>query len=82
MDEVVSLDILRKDAEMAYRILRRMEYPTDMVKKIVRLVRYHDVKFKRLPEDILRILAVFGREGFEELLAVRHADAAGNMKNT
>ena len=70
----------QKGAEMAYRILRRMEYPTDMVKKIVRLVRYHDVKFKRLPEDILRILAVFGREGFEELLAVRHADAAGKYE--
>ena len=70
----------QKGAEMAYRILHRMGYPAETIKKIVRLVRYHDVKFRSLPEDIIRIMAVFGRRGFEALLAVRHADAAGKYE--
>lgn len=66
-----------KGAEMAYRILRRMEVPKDKIEKIVRLVRYHDVKIRPETEDVRKVLAVFGREGFEELLLVRHADASG-----
>ncbi len=54
-----------------------MEVPKDKIEKIVRLVRYHDVKIRPETEDVRKVLAVFGREGFEELLLVRHADASG-----
>ena len=40
-------------------------------------MRYHDVKIRPETEDVRKVLAVFGREGFEELLLVRHADASG-----
>lgn len=70
----------QKGAEMAYRILNRLGIPGDSVRKIVRLIRYHDVKMTPQFPDVRRMLAVFGPEGFEELLKIKQADAAGKYE--
>ena len=67
----------QRGAEMAEKILRRMRFPKHLIDRIVLLVRFHDVKLKPQRPDVRRMLAVLGEDGFEDLLAVRHADASG-----
>lgn len=70
----------QKGAEMAEEILNRMRLPRRTVQRIVRLVRYHDVKVRPVRPEVRRLLALFGESGFEDLLAVKHADAAGKYE--
>ena len=70
----------QKGAEMAEIILKRMKFSNQKIEKITKLVKYHDVKLKPERPDVRRILSVFGEEGFFDLLAVKHADAAGKYE--
>ena len=70
----------QKGAEMAEEILNRMRLPRRTVQRIVRLVRYHDVKVRPVRPEVRRLLSLFGESGFEDLLAVKHADAAGKYE--
>lgn len=70
----------QKGAEMAEIILKRMKFSNQKIEKITKLIKYHDVKLKPERPDVRRILSVFGEEGFFDLLAVKHADAAGKYE--
>ncbi len=70
----------QKGAEMAEQILKRLRLPKETIQRITRLVAYHDYKIKPERPSVRRILSVFGPEGLEDLLAVRHADAAGKYE--
>lgn len=70
----------QRGAEMAETILRRMRFPNHLIQRIVLLVRFHDVKLKPRRPEVRRMLALFGEKGFEDLLAVKHADAAGKYE--
>ena len=70
----------QKGAEMAEVILKRMKFSNQQIEKITKLVKYHDVKLKPQRPDVRRILSILGEDGFYDLLAVRHADAAGKYE--
>ncbi len=70
----------QRGAEMAEQILRRMRFPNQIVRQIVRLIRFHDVKLKPRRPEVRRMLSLLGEEGFEDLLAVKHADACGKYE--
>lgn len=69
-----------KGAEMAEQILRRMEFSEEKVRKISEYVRLHDIKLKPVEEDVIPIYKHLGPEGFENLLDIKRADAAGKYE--
>lgn len=69
-----------RGSEMAEEILKRMKYPTDTVRHVATLVRYHDVKIKPEKTDVKKWLSKIGPEIFDELMYVRHADASGKYE--
>ena len=66
-----------KGAEMAETILRRMKYSNDFIKQVTTLIRYHDLKIRPEKPDVRRWLGRLGKETFDLLMYVRHADASG-----
>lgn len=69
-----------KGAEMAGVILRRMKLPKKMIEHIVTLIKYHDLKIRQERADVRRWLGRLGRQIFDELMYVRHADASGKYE--
>ncbi len=69
-----------KGAEMAETILNRMKLPKKMIKHIVTLIKYHDLKIKPERADVRRWLGRLGIQIFDELMYVRHADASGKYE--
>lgn len=69
-----------KGAEMAENILRRMKYSRNMTEHIVTLIKYHDVKIRLERPDVRRWLGRLGKDIFDELMYVRHADASGKYE--
>jgi tRNA nucleotidyltransferase (CCA-adding enzyme) len=69
-----------KGAEMAEVILRRMKFSKKIINHVVTLIRYHDLKIKPERSDVRRWLGRMGRDIFDELMYVRHADASGKYE--
>lgn len=61
--------------EIARKILRRLKFDNDTVKKVTRLVCYHDYRIEATPKNVRRAMNRIGVELFPYYLAVRMADA-------
>ncbi len=69
-------------ATMANGILRRLKFDNDTRKRVVNLIRYHDLRPDNDPADIRRCMYAIGPDQFEDELAVWWADnmAKSNYK--
>ena len=63
-----------KSARIANEILRRLKFDNNMRKRVVQLVRWHDLRPKPRPEEVRKAICIIGRELFEDYLAVQWAD--------
>lgn len=61
-------------ARMADGILRRLKFDNDTRKRVVHLIRFHDMRPGPYAADVRRAAARIGRENFEDYLAVQWAD--------
>lgn len=61
-------------ADMARTILRRLKFDNDTIRRVTKLVRYHDVRPKITPEKIRRTMVKIGLESFPQLFDVKRAD--------
>lgn len=61
--------------EIARKVLRRMKFDNDTVKKVTRLVCYHDYRIAATPKNVRRAMNRIGVELFPKYLEVRLADA-------
>ena len=59
---------------LADEALRRLKFDTDTRKRIVRLVKYHDVSIDNQPGCVRRWLNRLGEEDFRRLLQIKRAD--------
>ncbi|MBA4701600.1 MAG: CCA tRNA nucleotidyltransferase [Ruminococcus sp.] len=60
--------------EIARKVLRRLKFDNDTVKKVTRLVCYHDYRIEATPGNVRRAMNRIGVELFPYYLAVRMAD--------
>ncbi len=60
--------------EIARRVMRRLKFDNDTVKKVTRLVCYHDYRIPATPKNVRRAMNRIGVELFPYYLAVRMAD--------
>ena len=60
--------------EIARRVMRRLKFDNDTVKKVTRLVCYHDYRMEATPKNVRRAMNRIGVELFPYYLAVRMAD--------
>lgn len=60
--------------EIARNVLRRLKFDNDTVKKVTRLVCYHDYRIEATPQNVRRAMNRIGVELFPYYLAVRMAD--------
>ncbi|MBR4513948.1 MAG: HDIG domain-containing protein [Lachnospiraceae bacterium] len=72
-------DHARYGAETAGRILKRLKFDNDTIKRVKRLVKWHDFGVGSLPkEQTMRgFLAELGPENYEDFIAIKRADMAG-----
>ena len=61
--------------EIARRVMRRLKFDNDTVKKVTRLVCYHDYRVEPTERNIRRAMNRIGVDLFPYYLAVRMADA-------
>ena len=60
--------------EIARKVLRRLKFDNETVRKVTRLVCYHDYRVEATPKNIRRAMNRIGVELFPYYLAVRMAD--------
>ena len=60
--------------EIARSVMRRLKFDNDTVKKVTRLVCYHDYRIEATPQNVRRAMNRIGVELFPYYLAVRMAD--------
>ena len=60
--------------EIARKVLRRLKFDNETVKKVTRLVCYHDYRIEATPQNVRRAMNRIGVELFPYYLAVRMAD--------
>ena len=67
-------------AERARKIMRRLKFDNDTIRKVTTLIFYHD--YRPRPEDAEVRLAIYkiGGELFEDYIKVQRADAAGKRQ--
>lgn len=61
----------------AVKILRRLKFDNDTIRKVERLVRYHDYDIGDTEKGMRHFLAKFGTEDFPDYMKLRRADMAG-----
>lgn len=61
--------------EIARRVMRRLKFDNDTVKKVTRLVCYHDYRVEPTEKNVRRAMNRIGVDLFPYYLAVRMADA-------
>ncbi len=64
-------------AKMADGILKRLKYDNDTRKRIVNLIRWHDVRPDPSKPEVRRTMYIVGPENFPDLLEVQEADTLG-----
>ena len=69
-------------AAKAERILKRLKFDNDSLRRIVRLVRAHSTHVKPEPEAVRRAVHEIGEDIFEEYLLVRRADILAQKPGT
>lgn len=67
-------------AEIAERNLVRFGFPHTFVSNVVKLIRFHDERFKNGDSDIKRVLRELGEELFFKLMTVSRADILGQSE--
>lgn len=60
--------------EIARSVMRRLKFDNDTIKKVTRLVCYHDYRMEATPANVRRAMNRIGVEMFPYYLAVRMAD--------
>ncbi len=60
--------------EIARKVMRRLKFDNDTVKKVTRLVCYHDYRTEATPKNVRRAVNRIGIDLFPYYLAVRMAD--------
>ncbi len=60
--------------EIARTVMRRLKFDNDTVKKVTRLVCYHDYRIEATPQNVRRAMNRIGVDLFPYYLAVRLAD--------
>lgn len=60
--------------ELARSIMRRLKFDNDTIKKVTKLVCYHDYRIEATPQNVRRAMNRIGVELFPYYLAVRLAD--------
>lgn len=68
-------------AEMTERILERLRFPKETVKKVTKLVRYHLFYYnvdEVTESSVRKLVRNVGRENIDELLQVRYSDRIGS----
>lgn len=61
-------------AEIADRVMKRLRFDNDTRLKVVKLVKYHDLKVELKPKYVRRAIVKLGEELFPLLLEVKRAD--------
>lgn len=61
-------------AEMARKILKRIECPEDTAEKISKMVLYHDTYLDKSYDFFTKIIDEVGRENFETLMKLQRSD--------
>ncbi|MCR4601147.1 MAG: thiamine diphosphokinase [Clostridia bacterium] len=72
----------RVGAEIAEKVLRRLRFSGAEVDTITQLIRYHDAKLWADFPSVRKWLGFLGREQFDRLLIIKHADAAGKYSTS
>lgn len=65
-----------KSSQMAEEILRRLKFDNDTIRKVTKLVRYHDYRMPVTPANVRRAIHKIGEELFPLYLEVRRADVS------
>lgn len=60
--------------EIARKVMRRLKFDNDTIKKVTRLVCYHDYRVEATPQNVRRAMNRIGVDMFPYYLAVRMAD--------
>ena len=68
-------------AELAGRVLERLELPTQLKADVLELVQYHDTILEATPKVVRRWLNRLGRERFFRLLEVKRADTLAQVEH-
>lgn len=63
-----------KGEETAKTILKRLKFDNDTMRKVCRLVRWHDYRMPAAPKAVRKAVYKIGEDIFAEYLAVRKAD--------
>lgn len=63
-----------KSAQMADQIMKRLRFDNDTREKVVRLVKYHDLKIDPTPRGVRRAIVKVGEDLFPLLFEVKRAD--------
>ena len=72
-----------RGADMARDIMRRLARPTELIREVTLLIRYHDLPLHAVREDLLRMMQRLSGGGLDaprlmnELLTLKRADALG-----
>lgn len=61
-------------AEIAEEAMRRLRFDNDTRQKVVKLVKYHDLKVRLTPAGVRRAVVTVGEELFPLLLEIKRAD--------
>lgn len=64
-----------KGEEMAKAILKRLKFDNDTIKKVTKLVLYHDYRMPAHPKNVRKAMYRIGEELFPYYIEVRRADA-------
>lgn len=65
---------VEKSAEIADKRMKSLRFDNDTRQKVVRLVKYHDLKIEPTKKAVRRAIVKVGEDLFERLLEVKHAD--------
>jgi len=61
-------------AEIADKVMKRLRFDNDTRLKVVKLVKYHDLKVKLTPKHVRKAIVTLGEDLFPLLLEVKRAD--------
>lgn len=67
-------------AELAKVILNRLRFDKEAIKKIIRLIYYHDLDIYDSEKSIRKVISKVGEDSFLELLEIQKADAMGQNR--
>ena len=65
-----------KSSELANEILHRLKFDNDTIRKVTKLVRYHDHRMPVTPAHVRRAVHEIGEDLFPFYMEVRRADVA------